>query len=158
MRLRLARAEEAPALSQLCLESKAHWGYDAAFLEACRPVLTVTPEMIATGDVVVAVDAADRPLGVGALSPGGAEVELLFVRPAAMGQGAGRALLAELVRRARALGHRRLAIAADPGAEAFYLRQGALRIGEVESEVQPGRRLPLLHLETDACPDQAGPP
>ena len=30
------RAEEAPRLSDLALRSKGHWGYDAAFLDACR--------------------------------------------------------------------------------------------------------------------------
>ena len=147
MRLRAARPDEAAELTALCLESKAHWGYDAAFLAACRPVLTVSAAMIAAGDVVVAADTADRPQGVAALGEGGDSVELLFVRPAAMGQGAGRALLRELARRAQALGVPRLAIAADPGAEAFYLRLGAVRVGLIESEVQPGRWLPLLEFD-----------
>lgn len=158
-RLRQARPGEAAELSALCLRSKAHWGYDAAFLAACVPALTVSAAMIAAGQVLVAADAGDRPLGVAALSHDGAAVELLFVDPAAMGQGIGRALLAALVQRARAQGRDSLAIAADPGAEAFYLRQGAVRVGWVESEVLPGRRLPLLGLALgSACPRPAPAP
>jgi hypothetical protein len=37
VRLRAPRLDELEALSDLCLRSKAVWGYDAAFLEACRP-------------------------------------------------------------------------------------------------------------------------
>ena len=37
-------------------------------------------------------------------------------------------------------------IEADPGAEAFYLRMGARRIGVAPSEAIPGRMLPLLEI------------
>jgi hypothetical protein len=46
------RADEAGALSDLSLRSKAHWGYGAAFLEACRDELTLTPEQAARTRVV----------------------------------------------------------------------------------------------------------
>lgn len=160
MRLRPARPEEAARLSDLCMESKAHWGYDAAFMALCREALTVTTEAIAAGEVVVAVDAADRPLGVAALGDGGrpglAEIALLFVRPAAMGQGVGRALFAALSARARQAGASELMILADPGAEAFYRRMGAERIGVAPSDAVPGRSLPLLRydlgLASATCP------
>lgn len=38
--LRSARADEVQMLSELALRSKGYWGYDAAFLEACREELT----------------------------------------------------------------------------------------------------------------------
>ncbi|HEY6741630.1 MAG TPA: hypothetical protein VI110_04665, partial [Lapillicoccus sp.] len=41
------RADEAGTLSDLALRSKAHWGYGAAFLEACRDELTLRPEQAA---------------------------------------------------------------------------------------------------------------
>ena len=45
--LRRALPDEAANLSALALRSKALWGYDAAFMEACRSPLTVDPEAIA---------------------------------------------------------------------------------------------------------------
>ena len=47
--IRPARSGEAKALSDLALRSKAHWGYDAAFMAACRAELTVTPAQAASG-------------------------------------------------------------------------------------------------------------
>ena len=41
--IRLARIEEAPALSQLCVRSKASWGYDEAFMALARAVLRSEP-------------------------------------------------------------------------------------------------------------------
>lgn len=40
--LRRARASDAAALSALALISKAHWGYDEAFMQACHDELTYT--------------------------------------------------------------------------------------------------------------------
>jgi hypothetical protein len=41
VRIRPARPDEAGAISALALRSKGHWGYDAAFLAACRENLTI---------------------------------------------------------------------------------------------------------------------
>jgi hypothetical protein len=52
--LRAARPAEAGELSALALRSKAHWGSDKDFLEACRAELTYTAEELATHRTVVA--------------------------------------------------------------------------------------------------------
>ena len=41
LRIRRARASEAPELTELSLPSKALWGYDAAFLARCRIAMQV---------------------------------------------------------------------------------------------------------------------
>src|SRR3546814_14945630 len=51
--LRLAKSSECGSLSALALRSKAYWGYDSAFLQACRDELTVSPKAAAAGRVVV---------------------------------------------------------------------------------------------------------
>ena len=42
IRLRDARQDELQSLTELCLRSKAVWGYDAAFMAACRIELTLS--------------------------------------------------------------------------------------------------------------------
>ena len=40
-----------------------------------------------------------------------------------------------------------MSIQSDPYAEGFYLAMGAVRVGELESTVTPGRMLPLLRFD-----------
>lgn len=147
-RLRPARPGEAAALSALALRSKGHWGYDAAFLEACRAELTLRDDELAARRTLVAeLDGAVAGFGTLEGAPPYGELGMLFVDPGAIGRGLGGALLAALVTAARDEGFARLAIDADPYAEAFYLAHGALRVGEVVSGSVPGRVLPQLELE-----------
>lgn len=147
MTIRPARPDEAAALSALALRAKAHWGYDAAFLAACRDDLTLTAEEIATDTIRVAtIDG--QPRGIYGLRRAGESVELtdLWVEPTAIGKGLGRALWNDAVAAARAGGARELLVQSDPHAEGFYRAMGAARIGTKPSTVFPGKELPLLRL------------
>ncbi len=148
IRVRRARADEASLLGALCVRSKAHWGYDAEFMRASWRSLQIDPAAIDEGRVfvAVAVDAADRPLGVTTCALLGEDVDLvhLFVEPRALGRGVGRVLFAAALAWVRAQGRCRLLIASDPNAVGFYRRQGAVDAGTVPSEAVPGRDLPLL--------------
>ncbi|HWJ10664.1 MAG TPA: GNAT family N-acetyltransferase [Nocardioides sp.] len=146
--LRLARPGEAAALSALALRSKAHWGYDAAFLDACREELTLRDdELAARRALVVELDGEVAGFSTLEGDPPDGELGMLFVEPAAIGRGLGGALLGALVEQARGLGFTRVTIDADPHAEAFYLAHGAVRVGEVASGSVPGRVLPRLTLD-----------
>lgn len=148
MEIRPARPGEAAALSALALRSKAHWGYDAAFLEACRDELTLRDDELAARRTLVAeLDGAVAGFGTLEGDPPYGELGMLFVEPSTIGRGLGGALLAALVAQARSRGFTRLAIDADPHAEAFYLARGAVRVGAVASGSVPGRVLPQLELD-----------
>lgn len=150
IRLRKARRGEALRLSALCRRSKAHWGYDASFMRASRAALTVSPSDIAQGSVTVAENHAGRPLGLYRLDRTGRNVELglLFVDPAAIGRGVGRALMDHAIEAARRRGFIAMEILADPNAAAFYEVIGARLIEIAPSDAIPGRTLPryLLRL------------
>ncbi len=135
-------------MSELALRSKAYWGYDEVFLEACRAELTVDPEHIDADRVVVATSGT-RVLGFSVLlgGPPRAELEMLFVEPAAVGTGVGSILLGRARADALALGCRALRIEADPHAVRFYEHHGALRVGDQPSATFPGRTLPILELD-----------
>lgn len=146
--IRAARPEEAAALTELALRSKAHWGYDAAFMEACRDDLTLTPELIAQ-TFVIADDETITGLYTLDLAHGADSADLLnlFVAPEAIGQGYGGRLWHHAADRARAAGKRWLYVESDPHAQAFYERMGAVQVGTVLSGCIAGRTLPLLRCE-----------
>jgi GNAT superfamily N-acetyltransferase len=149
------RADEAGTLSDLALRSKAHWGYGAAFLEACRDELTLKPEQAAGTRVVR--DLVGTVLGFHLLAPdpddrpGRGELLMLFVDPSAMGSGIGRVLLEDAVASAARRGWTALRVESDPGAEGFYVRHGARRVGWVPSGSVAERELPLLELPVSAA-------
>ena len=144
------RPDEAAALSGLALRSKGYWGYDAAFLDACRAELTLTPDQAVAARVVRGADGTVRgfhllgpdPDG----NPGRGELLMLFVDPTEIGNGVGRALLDDAVRYAARRGWSTLRVESDPAAEGFYVAHGARRVGTVPSGSVPGRELPLLDL------------
>src|SRR5258705_222115 len=113
--IRTAQTGEGESLSALCVRSKAHWGYDAAFMAKSAAALCVSEADIAAGRVVVAVDGAGRTIGVAGVVPDGeiADLDLLFVDPPAIGGGAGRVLFEAAVGLARRLPARRVTMLAD---------------------------------------------
>jgi GNAT superfamily N-acetyltransferase len=149
MLIRKAERGESESLTALCMRSKAHWGYDAEFMRLCTASLTVSEASIAAGRVLVATDAAGRTIGTVSVAEDSdmAELALMFVDPSAMGGGTGRALFEEAVRLARRLGHRRMAILADPNAAPFYERMGARFLRNAPSDAIPGRTLPLYEYD-----------
>ena len=145
--LRPARPEEGAALTELCLRSKAVWGYDDAFMAACRRELTLTPASIRTSQVQVA-EMDGCLAGVAEVKSSGdtAQLEKLFVEPAMLRTGTGRKLLDWAKATARAAGATALVIEADPDAAEFYRRMGAVDDGLVPSGSIPGRLIPRLNL------------
>ncbi|MEO0682726.1 MAG: GNAT family N-acetyltransferase [Pseudomonadota bacterium] len=150
MRLRAPREDEAEALGALCLRSKGHWGYDAAFMAACRAELAVAPRALRETWRWRAAEIDGALAGVAEIEVEGeaASLERLFVDPPWIGRaGLGRALMDWAAQAARGAGARWMEIEADPGAEAFYRRMGAAPAGWAPSASIAGRRLPRLRLD-----------
>ena len=145
--LRPARADECAALGELCLRSKGWWGYDAAFLEACRQELSLGEDDI--GGLVRVAELSGAVAGLVQIAHEGSDwhVEKLFVDPPFIGSGVGAVLMRWMVDAARAQGAGRLVIEADPGAAAFYRRFGARDAGQAASGSIPGRFIPRLVLD-----------
>lgn len=143
--LRAPIVEELPALSALCLRSKAVWGYDADFLEACRKELSIEPGDLRSSSIAVA-DEDGKILGVAQIKSTGSEADLLklFIEPTVLRGGIGKALFLWAARQAMTQGAERLVIEADPDAAPFYRRMGAEDCGLSPSGSIPGRMLPRL--------------
>lgn len=146
MALRPARQAEAAVLSAIAMDSKAHWGYDAAFMEGCRAEISVSPKEIEELTVVVA-QIGPEVAGFYSLEPdgtGGGELHKLFVRPDYIGHGIGRRLFQDACQHANGAGFHAIFLDSDPYALGFYEQMGCSVIGEAPSGSIPGRKLPRM--------------
>ena len=147
-RIRRARPDEAAALTALATRAKAHWGYDAAFMERVRDAMSLSPADVEADGVWVLEDGARRMLGFHRVIAGDpAEIEDLWVDPDAMGAGHGRRLFEHAVGVATSTGASAIELDADPNARGFYERMGMAQVGETPSNLVPGRTLPRMRLE-----------
>lgn len=148
-------AAELTELTELIMRSKAHWGYSGEFMVRVRTELTLHPEQVVPHRTLVS-EVDGRLAGVATVTgtPPHGELDMLFVDPWAMGLGVGRELLLEAAKRAKAEGFVALDIVADPGAESFYVRMGAVRAGESVSP-STGRALPLLRYALNTSNSQS---
>ena len=148
---RAPRHSECNALSELVFHSKASHGYSDEFMEACRDEIRVTAETLLKGPAqIVSKDAHSDVLGFVQIVETGArtcEIEALFIAPHVQRMGIGQALFQWAVDAAQAQGFKTITINSDPGAEAFYLSQGAVLIGKTPSGSIAGRCLPRLRFD-----------
>ena len=88
-------------------------------------------------------------LGVAQVRMSGRDADLqkLFVDPAALRGGVGKALFDWAIDAAREMGASRMIIEADPDAAPFYRRLGARDAGLAPSGSIAGRKLPRLTVE-----------
>ena len=137
IQIRRAQPDEAAVLTEIAHAAKRHWGYPENWIEHWQDDLTITPDFIATNEMYVAIN-GEEIAGCCALvmRDSLAELEHMWIRPAHMGNGVGRALFQQIVGRAAQLKATGLELSADPNAEGFYKRMGAARIGEVRSEIE----------------------
>ncbi|MGR3662450.1 MAG: hypothetical protein ACU0CA_14910 [Paracoccaceae bacterium] len=87
MHLRPATPDDLPDINRLMLRSKAHWGYDAAFMKACVAELTLTAADIANNPTILAIAKAEI-VGIARITLSDpAILEELFIDPGFMAQG-----------------------------------------------------------------------
>ena len=141
--IRQARAEDLATLGDIAMRSKAHWGYDEDFLDACREELSPTESDLGPG-LMTWEDESPRAVAHLVMAGDLAELHLLFVAPEAMGRGIGRDLFGWACDHARAEGATRLGLDADPFATPFYEKMGCVQVGEVPSATWPDRMLPRM--------------
>ena len=144
--LRAASDCEGKALSDLAFRSKAHWGYDDAFMAMCKHELTQEVPKDKTCDLVVG-EVDGKLVGfykLVYLDAATVELDALFVEPAFIGEGHGRALIDDAKRLAGSRGSVRMMIHSDPNALGFYLAAGGRQTGAAPSGSIPGRTLPVV--------------
>jgi GNAT superfamily N-acetyltransferase len=145
--LRAAEAGDMPALRDVFRRSSLSNDGDRANLLAHPEVLEL-PDLAVTEGRTRAVIADGRVVGFGTwcIAGAAAEIEDLFVDPDWMGQGAGRALVLDLLAIARDRGFRRVEVTANPHALAFYAKAGFVVGGKAETRFGPACRMYLALL------------
>jgi GNAT superfamily N-acetyltransferase len=146
--VREAKLEEQRELTRLCVRATMHAGHDDAFIERTMPALTITVPLISANCVQVAEDSIGEVVGVVAVTPtalqGIAQLYGLYVDPAHWRRGIGRVLFGAATARAIGIKAGAIMITAEPSAEGFYKRMGAIRIGEGPFYFSPETILPSL--------------
>jgi GNAT superfamily N-acetyltransferase len=147
IRIREGTEADFERLRAIAVEAKAHWGYDRVLVEEWAQGGDFEPESLRARLLYVAeVDGAS--VGWAALIPRGEVgwLEDLWVEPAWIGQGLGRALFEHVAAEARRRGARRLEWEAEPNAQGFYEHLGGAYVRDSE-ETEWGRVLQVLAVE-----------
>ena len=146
MLLRTGRRDERTVLVELQRRaSLALPTYRDAILQNPNAI-DLPAELLSTGRVRVAEDDG-VPIGFSALfrpSRGRMELDGLFVEPARWRRGIGRALVLDLIARARSEGADAIEVTANPDAVAFYTALGFVHTGETQTRFGPAPRMRCL--------------
>jgi GNAT superfamily N-acetyltransferase len=144
--IREAAEGEQRELTRLCVRATRHAGYDDAFIERAMPALTISLPLISAGFVQLAEHPSGAIAGVVVVTTtalqGISLLHSLFVDPPFWRRGVGRMLFRAAVDRMRVLKTGALMIYAEPSAEGFYRRMGAVRIGEGPFAFSPDVTMP----------------
>jgi GNAT superfamily N-acetyltransferase len=141
--IREARATEAVALESLQRRSSDVWEEYRAQLAAHPDAIELPQAFIDAGWVRVAVADGDTPLGFSVVLPGDQgvhELDGLFVEPAHMGRGVGRALVEDAAAQAARSGASSIEVIAGP-AQGFYELLGFAVIATAETRFGPAVRM-----------------
>jgi GNAT superfamily N-acetyltransferase len=141
--IRPASAAEAPVLEALQRRSSDVWDKYREQLAANPDAIELPQTFIDNGWVRVAIADDETPIGFSVVIPTDGPVHVLdglFVEPAHMRQGVGRALVEDAATRASANGAACLEVTAGP-AQGFYERVGFHLIGAVRTRFGPAVRM-----------------
>jgi len=146
--IRKVKSSESPQLTQLAHLAKAYWGYSPEFMLAFDAELTFNDEDLDDERTIFRVGTFENQIcSFYALrfdADNQVEMTALFVAPTMLGKGLGRRLFEHAVKKARKRGVNKIMIHSDPYAEKFYIKMGAVNVGNVPSRSVEDREIPLL--------------
>jgi N-acetylglutamate synthase-like GNAT family acetyltransferase len=138
-----AEAKDAELLRDILITSKGYWGYSQTQLEAWRSNLTFEADYIARNTVKLILKDNDVIGFFAIVKDDINELDHLWLLPPAIGRGYGNLAFDRIILECKALEIADFYIISDPDAEGFYLKKGAVKVGEFYSEPQK-RFLPRL--------------
>lgn len=162
MNIRRAQADDAAELTRVTLDSKALWQYPSAWMDMWRAELTISPRYVEENPVYVCEignhivgyysfhHEKDAGLRIGDISIHSSWwLDNLFILSFYTRQGIGTCLYIHAAEHsAKLYAITRFYIISDPNAFGFYLKMGAIHIGDKPSRI-PGRSLCVLMYEVN---------
>jgi len=136
-------------LSEIAFAAKAYWQYPTEWLERWRPQLTITDDDLASGAAFKLTESGEIR-GFYTLRKDGEKLwlEHLWLDPSSIGNGLGRRLFEHAMVTAEGMGYSTVFIESDPNAEGFYAAMGAVKVGEVNYQMDDGvRTLPFMEVQ-----------
>lgn len=132
-------------LTEITIQSKAHWGYSAEQMKLWTNDLTITPDYIEKNDVynLVIDDEIIAYYSIHRTSEDEVLLDNLFISPTHIGKGFGRLLLNDFLERVKAEGVSEVKLYSDPHSETFYRHFGFEVIGKMKTSIE-GRFLPIM--------------
>lgn len=141
--IRRAEIREAMLLTDIAYRSEAYWGYDSVYMESFKSLYKVTEAFIRNNETFI-LEEDRRVVGFYGMEIGGEEasLEYLYIEPKAIGSGYGRQLWDHMVDNCKRKGIKEIELVTSPQAKEFYIKMGAVQVGEVASLVIKGRIIP----------------
>jgi GNAT superfamily N-acetyltransferase len=143
--IRRAKVGEANILTNIAINSEAHWGYDEDYIENFKNTYRISESYISNYPTFLI---EDNEIIVGfygiLVNEGETELEYFFIDTKYIGKGYGRLLWDHVIETAKGINIKELKMVTSPEAIGFYTKLGALEIGEIESLVKVGRKIPRL--------------
>ncbi len=151
MDIEICRAlpEEAEKLTEIAIAAKGHWGYPQRWMQMWTPELTFSSEYFEKNESWTA-RVENQLVGFYTLldKDGNAWLENLWVMPAQIGHGVGRALFEHALYISRKRGYHILQLESDPNAVGFYIKMGAYKIDQHYYNIEGTPRiLPIMELK-----------
>ena len=138
-----AETKHTDLLRDTLITSKGYWGYSQEQLDKWKSNLRFEKEYITRNTVKLILEDKEV-IGFFAIVKGDSdELDHLWLLPKAIGKGYGNLAFEQIIIECNTLEIASFCIISDPDAEGFYIKKGALKIGEVYSEPQK-RMLPKL--------------
>jgi N-acetylglutamate synthase-like GNAT family acetyltransferase len=141
-----AKSKHIDLLRDILINSKSYWGYSKKQLEIWKSNLKFEDDYITRNTVKLIYKKIDV-IGFFAIVKGDTvkhnELDHLWLLPDAIGKGYGNQAFEQILLECKRLNITDFYIVSDPDAEGFYLKKGAVKVGEVYSESQK-RMLPKL--------------
>ena len=140
-----AKGYEASELSRIAIESEAYWGYDSDYMDKFKVNYGVTEEFIRNNPTFIFYE-NNTIIGFYALSikPEENSIEYFYIEPQYIGKGYGKKMWNHLENYCKGHKLKEFTLVTSPQAKEFYEKMGAILIGEVESTLKEGRRIPKL--------------